>query len=83
MLGTTDRYTCMDNETATTNDVKVTELTSWQVHACCQLIQRDAQHEHVSFLQICCLSVQHLQRDVPTHSQVSKSTQCVGTAESS
>lgn len=55
-----DSYTCMDSETETVNDVKATELTSWQVHACCQLIQRDAQHEHVSFLEICGLSIQHL-----------------------
>lgn len=56
----------MDNETETISGVKVTELTSWQVHTRCQLIQRNAQHEHVSFLEICCLSIQHLRRDVPT-----------------
>ena len=60
------------------------EPTSWQVHTCCQLIQRNAQHEHVSFLEICCLSIQHLQRDVPmqsTYSAQRRSTQCVRTAK--
>lgn len=41
-------------------DVEVIEPTSWQVHTCRQLIERNAQHKHVSFLEVRCLSIQHL-----------------------